>query len=72
MLVLFRLGDEIDIGRVLRHFMKTDVAVGRLAGNTLDEIIPGKIDACLIYMPHERAGIEPIMIVIAEMKMSSK
>ena len=66
MFVLFRLGHEIDIGEGMGHLVEADIAVGRFAGDAADEVIPGKIDTGLIYMAHEGAGVETIMIVIAQ------
>jgi hypothetical protein len=64
MLVFFRLGDVVDISQGMRHFMYSYVAIGRLARDALDEIIPGEVNAGLVYMAHERAGVESIMVVI--------
>jgi hypothetical protein len=64
--VFIRLGDEVDIGEGMSHFMEAYVAIGSLVRNPFDEIIPGKIDAGLIYMAHEWPGIEPIMVVIPQ------
>lgn len=67
-LVFLGLSDEVDISQGMGHLMKTYVAVGRIAGDTAHEIVPGQIDAGLIHMPHERTGIESVVIVIAEDK----
>jgi len=64
--VFLGLGHEIDVGEGVSHLVETDVAVGGLAGDTLDKIIPGKIDACLVDVAHEGTGIVPVVIVIAE------
>lgn len=67
-LVLLGLGDEVDISQGMRHLMKAYVAVGRIAGDTAHEIVPGQIDAGLIHMPHKRTGIESVVIVITQDK----
>jgi len=66
MFIFFRLRDEVDIGQGMRHFMQPDIAVGRLAGDAPHEIVPGQIDAGLVDMAHKRAGIEPVVIIVAE------
>jgi len=64
MAIFFGLRYEIDIGDGMRHFVEADVAIGSLMGDPLHKIIPGEVNAGLIYMPHEWAGVESIMIVI--------
>src|SRR6185437_5233161 len=66
--VLFGLRDEVDISKGMGHLMQAYVAVGRIAGDAAYKIVPGQIDAGLIHMPHERTGIESIVIVITEDK----
>ena len=66
MFVFFGLGDKIHIGQGMGHFVEPYIAVGCLAGDAPHEVIPGEIDTGLIYMAHEGAGIEPVVIVIAE------
>ena len=68
MFILLGLGDEVDISQGMGHLMKTYIAVGCIAGDAANEVVPGQIDARLIHMPHEGTGIEPIVIVIAEDK----
>src|ERR1700761_638411 len=68
MFVFLRLGDEVDIRQGMGHLVESYVAVGRVAGDAAHEIIPGEIDTGLIYMPHERAGVESIVVVIPEDK----
>jgi len=64
--IFFGLGDEIDIGQGMGHFMEANIAIGCLTRDAAHEIIPGKIDARLVDMAHKRAGIEPVVIVIAK------
>ena len=66
MFVFLRLGDEVDIGQGMGHFVQPHITIGRLAGNALDKIIPGEIDTRLIHMAHKRAGVESIVVVIAQ------
>ena len=66
--VLLGLGNEVYISKGMRHLMQAYVAVGRIAGDATHEIVPGQIDAGLIHMPHERTGIESVVIVITEDK----
>jgi hypothetical protein len=66
MTVFFGLGDEVDIREGVRHFVEADVAIGGLLGNPFHKIVPGEINPGLINMAHKWAGVESIMIVIAE------
>jgi len=68
MFVFLGLGDEIDIREGVRHFVKTHVAIGCVARDAADEIIPGEIDTGLIHMSHERTGIETVVIVVPQNK----
>ena len=64
--VFLGLGDEVDIGQGMGHFVEAHITIGRLAGNALDKIVPGEVDTRLIYVAHERPGVESIVVVIAQ------
>ena len=68
MAVFFGLGDEIDIGEGMCHFVEADVAIGGLMRDPFYKVVPGEVNAGLVHMAHEGAGVEPIVIIIPEDK----
>src|SRR5579871_986511 len=52
----------------MAHFMQAYITIWCLPAKPFHKIIPGKINAGLIYMAHKRARIKAIMIVIAKHK----
>ena len=68
MFVLLRLGDEVDIGKGMGHFMETHITIWRLLGNAFHKIIPGEIDAGLIHVAHKGTGVESVVVVIPQDK----
>ncbi len=64
--VFLRLGNKIDIGQGMCHFVDSNVTVRRLTRDPFYKIIPGKVDPGLVYMSHEGAGIESIVIIVSE------
>jgi hypothetical protein len=50
----------------MAHFMEAHITIRGHSRDAFDEIIPGKVDAGLVHMSHEGAGVESIMIVIPE------